>query len=88
MGKNHQDQFSEERARFTLKSIASLGPRPSGSAQLEHHAFNIIHNRIYAVQGIFNKSEVNRLEYDIQVISKNGDNKKMGFFSDQAGVLI
>lgn len=62
---NQHGKFSEERARVILNQIASLGPRPSGSENLEVKAFNIIHNKVKELQSTAEGFGVNRIDIDI-----------------------
>ena len=69
VGSQHKDEFSESRARIILRQLAALGPRPSGSQKLERDAFNILDSRINLATTNFEKTGVNRIEKDVQVLS-------------------
>ncbi|CAD5215447.1 unnamed protein product [Bursaphelenchus xylophilus] len=60
------EQFSEVRAREILNKITSLGPRPSGSQALEVDAFKILSDKIGQIKQSFERTNVNRLEFDVQ----------------------
>ncbi|PAV72333.1 hypothetical protein WR25_04679 [Diploscapter pachys] len=59
-------QFSEERARNLLRRLSGLGPRPSGSENLEKKAFDIVHGKLKEIEDTVANSGVNRLEIDVQ----------------------
>ncbi|KAE9547906.1 hypothetical protein FO519_008885 [Halicephalobus sp. NKZ332] len=62
---NQHGKFSEERARIILNQITALGPRPSGSENLEVKAFNIINDKLNELQKVAGGVGANRVEIDI-----------------------
>ncbi|CAL2032715.1 unnamed protein product [Caenorhabditis brenneri] len=75
------DEFSEQRARVLLKQLTALGPRPSGSANLEEKAFGMIQDRIEKVDSVVKEIGVNRLEADVQRPSGCFDLKFLSSFT-------
>ncbi|CAD6192490.1 unnamed protein product [Caenorhabditis auriculariae] len=73
--------FSETRARFLLKQLTALGPRPSGSENLEVKAFNILNNRISLIKNVVSVKGFNRLETDVQRPSGCFDLKFLSSFT-------
>ncbi|CAI4226432.1 unnamed protein product [Auanema sp. JU1783] len=59
-------EFSEARARVFLKSLSGLGPRPSGSENLEVKAFNIVTASLDTIRKTFEQVGTNRFELDVQ----------------------
>ena len=78
---NQHGNFSEERARIILNQIASLGPRPSGSDNLEKKAFLIITDKLYQLQKVTASKGVNRIDIDIDRPSGCFDLKFLSSFT-------
>ncbi|CAB3404662.1 unnamed protein product [Caenorhabditis bovis] len=75
------DEFSEQRARVLLKQLVALGPRPSGSRNLEVKAFGMIQDRIGKVQTTVDSIGINRVESDVQRPSGCFDLKFLSSFT-------
>uniref|UniRef100_A0A8R1DSV2 FXNA-like protease n=1 Tax=Caenorhabditis japonica TaxID=281687 RepID=A0A8R1DSV2_CAEJA len=75
------DDFSEQRARVLLKQLTALGPRPSGSVNLEEKAFGMIQERIEKVRAVVDDLSVNRIESDVQRPSGCFDLKFLSSFT-------
>ncbi|CAI2343814.1 unnamed protein product [Caenorhabditis sp. 36 PRJEB53466] len=75
------DNFSEKRARVLLKQLTALGPRPSGSVNLEVKALGMLRERIGIIQNVANSVGVNRLELDVQRPSGCFDLKFLSSFT-------
>lgn len=75
------DEFSEQRARVLLKQLTALGPRPSGSVNLEEKAFGMIQDRIGKIETVVNDIGVNRFESDVQRPSGCFDLKFLSSFT-------
>ncbi|CAI5441277.1 unnamed protein product [Caenorhabditis angaria] len=75
------ENFSEDRARVLLKQLVGLGPRPSGSVNLEKNAFQFIQDRIETVKSTVDEFGVNRIEHDVQRPSGCFDLKFLSSFT-------